>query len=102
MLLFLLRPLDLLWDGFQHRRINICIYVDDIALHATGTETSVAASIAVASDQLISELESTLSMVVSRRAPWATDGVAESVATVGSQRLASRISTSMRRLGIAI
>ena len=77
MLLVLLRLLDRLGDAFQNGGVNICVYVDDIALYVTSTKSSVAASVAAASDQLVSELESTLSTVVSRRAPWATDGLAK-------------------------
>ena len=66
----LLRPLDLLWDGFQNRGINICACVGDIAIHATGSAASVAATIAAASHQLVEHLEGGMYMIVSRDAAW--------------------------------
>ena len=101
MLLVLLRPLDLLWDGFQNRGLSICVYVDDIALHASGSESSVAAVISGASDLLVTMLEDDVSMIVSRRSPWAGEGEGKSVATATGS-VARRISTSMRRLGILV
>ena len=77
MLLVLLRPLDLLWDGFQNRGLSLCVYVDDIAVHVIGTETSVATTIAAATDFLVEALENDLSMVVSRRPTWSDAGVAK-------------------------
>ena len=102
MLLVLLRPLDLLWDGFQNRGLSLCVYVDDIAVHVIGTETSVAATIVAAADFLVEALENDLSMVVSRRPTWSDAGVAKTLATVRNWRLAKLISTPMRRLGIAV
>ena len=101
MLLVLLRPLDLLWDGFQNRGLSLCVYVDDIARHVTGTESTVAAVIAGASDTRVTMLEDETDMVVSRRTPWATAGEGNTVATA-SGVVARRISTSMRRLGIVV
>ena len=80
----------------------MCVYVDDIAVHAVGTERTVAETVVAASDQLVKALEDDLCMMVSRRTAWSTTGIAKTVATVGHRRLAARVSTSMRRLGIAI
>ena len=102
MLLILLAPLDHLWDGFQNRGISLCVYVDDIALHAVGSEAIVACSLADASATLVQRLEGDLSMVVSRRAPWSRSGTAKTIATVSSRRLAGRVNTTMRRLGIIV
>ena len=66
------------------------------------TESTVAETAVAASDQLVNALEDDLCMMVSRRAAWSSIGVAKTVVTVAHQRLAKRISTSMRRLGIAV
>ena len=101
MLLVLMRPLDRLWDGFQNQGLSLCAYVDDVALHFAGTSTAVASVAAQASEQLVQELEGELSMVVSRRQPWASSGPGKTVATA-TRGVASGFLTTMRRLGIIV
>ena len=101
MLLVLMRPLDRLWDGFQNRGLSLCAYVDDVALHFAGTAAGVASVAAQAAEQLVQTLEGELSMVVSRRQPWASEGPGKTVATA-SRGVATGFLTTMRRLGIIV
>ena len=61
-----------------------------------------AAVISEASEQLVNMLENDLCMMVSRRQAWSVTGAAKTVLAVSHRRLAMRLSTSMRRLGIAV
>ena len=101
MLLVLMRPLDRLWDGFQNQGLSLCAYVDDVALHFSGSAASVASTAAQASEQLVHALEDELSMVVSRRQPWASEGPGKTVATA-TRGVAVGFLTTMRRLGIIV
>ena len=67
-----------------------------------GHEEMVATTLAACTDDLIHMLEDDLDMKVSRRESWSKSGKAKTVVAVSSQALARRMTTSMKRLGIAI
>ena len=83
-------------------QINLCAYVDDIAIHATGARTFVASTLARSTDALIQMLEDELCMQVSRRQAWSSTGRAKTVATVSNAALGKLLATPMRRMGIVI
>ena len=100
LLLVLLDPLDEIHAIFSGRSVNLCAYVDDIALHAVGTEREICSSLVQATDHLVSILEGGLDMQVSRREAWSTAGQTKTVTVASSRPLAKSLSTPMRRLGI--
>ena len=100
LLLVLLDPLDEIHAIFSGRSVNLCAYVDDIALHAVGTETEICSGLVQATDHLVSILEGGLDMQVSRREAWSTAGQTKTVTVASSRPLAKSLSTPMRRLGI--
>ena len=102
LLLVLLRPLDHLVLRYTGQPISFCLYVDDIALHATGSTEQVVAILSAATSELVGLLEDGLAMKVSRRDSWATSGQGKTIAAASSQQLARRLSTPMRRLGVQI
>ena len=93
-------PLDYLHGTFL--KINLCQYVDDIAIHFTGSRTFVASTLAQSTDSLIQMLENDLQMQVSRRQAWSKSGKAKTIATVSTAALGRLLSTPMRRMGIVM
>ena len=80
----------------------MCLYVDDIAIHATGTAAAAAECLTSSISASVEVLEEQLAMRVSRRQPWSSTGAAKTVAAASSLDVAKRISTTMRRLGILV
>ena len=100
LLLVLLRPLDRMVFQYTGCPISFCLYVDDIALHATGASQQVLDLLSAATSEIVQILEDDLAMKVSRRSTWATHGDGKTIAAASSQALTRRLSTPMRRLGI--
>ena len=58
----------------QHNEVSLSLFVDDIALHATGTVGSVAEDLVRATTETIGILEDELGLSVSRsKKPWTLD-----------------------------
>ena len=53
LLLVLLRPLDRLAAQYSTLSVAFCLYVDDIAVHTTGTAAQVQAELSAATSELI-------------------------------------------------
>ena len=82
--------------------VTLCLYVGDIAVHVAGSPDVVAHTLTACIDELGVALEDDLGIKVSRREPWANTGKAKTVVAVSHQRLASRITTAMRRPGVVV
>ena len=80
--------------------VQVCMHVDDIAIHVTGSAREVASTICRASADLIEALEDGISMRVSRREAWRTEGRGKTFLATTSQAVSRKVATSMRRLGI--
>ena len=99
--LVMIDPLDRVQAAYTIG-LTLCLYVDVIGVHVVEHEETVATTLAACIDELIHMLEDDLGMKVSRRETWSGSGKAKTVVAVSSQALARRMTTSMRRLGIAI
>ena len=80
--MLLIGTLDFLWDGFPNREAQLCVYVDDIAIHVTGP------------------MAEAVSEAVSRRQRWANEGKGKTIAVASSSLARKRLMTPMKRLGI--
>ncbi len=81
--------------------LRLCVYIDDVAMHRTGSEGEVASDIAAATRMCIDNLEQQCSLVVDR----ARKGQKEhkkSVAVASSAALRRRLGVSMRALGVGM
>ena len=101
LLLTLIDPLDRIQAKYTIGT-TLCLYVDDIAVHVVGQPGVVATLMAACTDDIITALEDDLEMKVSRRDPWASSGKGKTIAAVSSRTLERRVTTSMRRLGVAV
>ena len=97
--LVLVGPTDDLVCSFP--TISPCTFVDDITLHVSGDESTVAAILPEATSWLIHRLEDDLDMRVSRAQPWGRDESKKTVATFSSKRLHRRLEPTMRSMGVA-
>ena len=102
LILVLTHPLELL----SRRQVgssvtmDVCMYVDDIAIHLIGGLNEETGALAQTAEWLIDYLESRLKMQVSRRQRWASEGNGKTVVTPSSKAAVQRLSTPMRRLGV--
>ena len=101
LLLVLIDPIDRIQVTYSVG-VTVCLYVDDIGVHAIGHEEAVAVTITACTDDLIQCLEDDLDMKVSRRQQWSNTGKAKTMVAVSSYSLARRLATPMRRLGIQV
>ena len=98
--LVLADPCDALLRRFPGT--DICLFVDDLTIHARGTEGEVASLLPAATDWCIQTLEEELHLKVSRaERPFCIDKMTKTVATVSSAKLGKRIAPSLRRFGVA-
>ncbi len=81
--------------------VRLCVYIDDIAMHRTGTDAEVTSDLAAATRICIDDLELQCGLVVDR-AKEGDKGVKKSVAVASSDALRRRLGVSMRTLGIGI
>ena len=102
LLLTLMDPFDAICRAYVPRGLPLCFYVDDIAMHFVGQFAEVAAALTGCINDTIDMLEGQLCMVASRRQQWASTAKAKTIAFASSHRLASRLHTPMRRMGIVI
>ena len=79
--------------------VRICIYVDDITIHATGTAQDVSSTLCRALDE---ELENGLAMRASRRESWMSEGHGKTALATTNVAVTRAVATSMRRLGIQV
>ena len=101
LLLTLIDPLDRVQATYT-TGVTLCSYVDDIAVHVVGHPSVVAAVMAACTDDIITALEDDLDMKVSRRESWSSSGTAKTVAAVSCRVLERKVTTSMRRMGVAV
>ena len=84
-LLVLIRPIDRLVAHFRGRPVTFCIYVDDIAVHSTGTVGQVRSALSTAAGMIVDSQEGGLEMRDSWRDQWAPTGVGKTIATASTQ-----------------
>ena len=98
----LVRPCDELLVEPSVGNLSICLFVDDLTLHVTGSEREVAEGLAAAVDRCIGKMEGELEMTVSRgRVPWRLDSRAKTIAIASSRGLARALEPKMRAYGVA-
>ena len=101
-LVVLLAPMDLLWNGFQNKGVNLCVYVDDIALHVVSQLSAVATVVSRTTPTVVESLEGDLAMEVPRRGQGATEVPGKTDVAVIDPEIRASIATTMRRLGIKV
>ncbi len=86
----------------HHPIVRLCVYIDDITLHAIGTESEVTVELTAATRECIDGLEQVCMLVVDRDRPWKRTGKKKSVAVASSRALRQRLAASMCALGVAV
>ena len=87
----------------EHPQANICLFIDDLTLHVTGSEGEVASGLEELVGACIGKLEGELELQVSRsRVAWQLDPKAKTVGVASSNALARRLEPKLRALGVAV
>ncbi len=97
MFIMIMRAVDLILRRYEN--VDACVIADDVKFSVTGEEDRVAADIGRVAEDFVDIVERRLNMEVSR-AKGSKEG--KTVALVSSGRLAVKVRTKMRSMGIAV
>ena len=84
----------------MHRTAELCLFVDDLTIHVTGTENHVADELTATVDDCIFMLEDELGLRVSRGRHGEFDDKAKSVAVASTPTLEAKLQPRLKRHGI--
>jgi ribonuclease HI len=86
----------------EHPAASLCLFIDDLTVHATGAQEEVAGLLQSALSGCISKLEEDLEFKVSRAAPWCTDKAAKTVGVASLASLSKVLAPKLKALGVSV
>ena len=92
-------------DGIliEHPGTDLCLFVDDITLSVTGSAQYVAATLPIIFDEMVTQLEQDLHLVVSKGAKrWVLDPSTKTVTTASSRQLRDKLGPTFKAVGVPV